>query len=54
MKTVSRQLLVRHHLALTEMALGGYLFKNTSQSFPVIYLIFWSRLLEKAEHLKTK
>lgn len=44
----------RYGLVLIEAALGAYLFKNTSLSFPMIYAIFWSCLLEKAQHLKTK
>ena len=42
------------HLVLTETTLGAYLFKNMLLSVPVIYAIFWSCLLEKAQQLKTK
>ena len=52
MKILSKQLLMCHLLVLTETVQGAYLFKNTSLSVPVIYAIFWSRLLEKAQHLK--
>ena len=48
MKILSIQLLARH----CKDALGACLFKNTSLSLPVTYAIFWSRLLEKAQHLK--
>ena len=48
MKILSMQLLACH----CKDALGACLFKNTSLSLPVTYAIFWSRLLEKVQHLK--
>ena len=53
MKILSEQL-VCHRLVLTETELGACLFKNTSLPVRLIYAIFWSRLLEKTQHLKIK